>query len=208
MDIELYDFAGNPVGKVEFDPSVLGEKVRIRLLHQAVKMYEANRRVGTAKTKTRSEVAYSKRKPWRQKHTGRARAGARSSPIWAGGGTVFGPKPRDYSFTMPKKSRRLALKSALLSKFQDEEVVSFTGFELSEPRTKAVAGFLGKAGLAGESVLFVVNEHDETALKSVRNIPKVSLMRLSDLNAYEVLRHKRVVFEKGALERLAEEAAR
>ena len=206
MDITLFDFGGNPVGKVSFDTSKLGDKVRIRLLHQAVKMYEASKRLGNAFTKTRGEVAYVKAKPFRQKGTGRARSGSRNSPVWVGGGTVFGPRPRDFSFTMPKKSRRLALKSALLSKFQDDEVFAFTGFELVEPRTKDVAVFLRNTGLDASSVLFVDTEYRDIPVKSVRNIPKVNVMKISDLNAYEVLKHKNLVITQEALTLLGEGA--
>ncbi|MDZ7814927.1 MAG: 50S ribosomal protein L4 [Planctomycetota bacterium] len=208
MQIELYDFSGNNSGSVDFDSSILGDKVRVRLIHQAVKMYEANKRMGTAHAKTRSEVAGSHRKPWRQKGTGRARAGRRQSPIWVGGGVVFGPRRRDYSLSMPRKARRHALKSALLSKFQDNEVLAFTGFELERPATKSVAQFICNAGLEGRSVLFVTADYDRNAYLSVRNIPRAHICKLSDLNTYDVMRYSRIVFSQPALEQLAQEAAK
>ncbi len=208
MDINLYKLDGSTAGTVSFDVALLDSKVRIRLLHQAVKMYEANKRQGNAFTKVRSEVCFTKRKPWRQKHTGRARSGSASSPVWVGGGVVFGPRPRDFSFSMPAKSRKTALKSALLSKFQDDEVCALTGFDLKEPRTAAIAKFLAKTGLNQNSVLFVTAELDPIAVKSVRNLDKANILPVSDLNAYEVLRHAKVVICKDALDRIAEEAAR
>lgn len=208
MQIELYDFSGNSTGKVDFDTSALGDKVRVKLIHQAVKMYEANKRTGTAQAKTRSEVAGSHRKPWRQKGTGRARSGTRQSPIWVGGGVAFGPRRRDYSLTMPKKARRHALKSALLSKFQDDEILAFTGFDLERPATKSVAQFICNIGLEGRSVLFVTDEYDRSAYLSVRNIPKAHICKLSDLNTYDVMKYSRIVFSQPALEQLAQEAVK
>ena len=208
MDINLFDLSGSSVGTVSFDHSVLGDSVRIRLLHQAVKMYEANKRVGTAQAKTRSEVAGQRKKPWRQKGTGRARSGTKQSPIWVGGGVVFGPRARDYSWTMPKKSRKLALKSALLSKFQDDEVIAITGIELDSPKTKAISGFLNKTGMNKHSVLFVVNSYDKNVILSVRNVPNAAVDQLSNLNAYDILKYKRIVFTQEALSLLGEEATR
>lgn len=208
MDINLFDLSGSSVGTVSFDHSVLGDSVRIRLLHQAVKMYEANKRVGTAQAKTRSEVAGQRKKPWRQKGTGRARSGTKQSPIWVGGGVVFGPRARDYSWTMPKKSRKLALKSALLSKFQDDEVIAITGIELDSPKTKAISGFLNKTGMNEHSVLFVVNSYDKNVILSVRNVPNAAVDQLSNLNAYDILKYKRIVFTQEALSLLGEEATR
>ena len=208
MDINLFDLSGNSVGTVSFDQSVLGDSVRIRLLHQAVQMYQANKRVGTAQAKTRSEVAGRRKKPWRQKGTGRARSGTKQSPIWVGGGVVFGPRARDYSWTMPKKSRKLALKSALLSKFQDDEVIAISGMELDSPKTKAISGFLNKTGLIDTSVLFVVGSYDKNIILSVRNVVKASVDQLSNLNAYDVLKYKRIVFTQEALSLLGEEATR
>jgi large subunit ribosomal protein L4 len=176
-------------------------------MHQAVQMYQDNLRVGTAQAKTRGEVCYTKRKPWRQKHTGRARSGTKSSPVWVGGGVVFGPRARDFSWSMPKKSRRLALKSALLSKFQDSEVLALKALDLDTPRTKVVSEFLKKLGLNGDRVLFVSSEVGANTVLSVRNIPKAAVMRLDDLNAYEVLRHKRIIFTQSALDVLSKEAA-
>ncbi len=166
-----------------------------------------NLRVGTANTKTRGEVLYHKRKPWRQKGTGRARSGSRNSPIWVGGGVVFGPRPRDFSWSMPKKSRKAALRSALLSKFQDSEVIALNGIDLREPHTKTMASFLDKVGIAADRVLFVSDSVDRNALLSVRNLPKARIMQLSDLNTYEVLKHKHIVFTTSALDLLGKERA-
>ncbi|MFA4986482.1 MAG: 50S ribosomal protein L4 [Candidatus Brocadiia bacterium] len=208
MDIQIYDFEGKSAGTVPFDTAALGDKILPRLMHQAIVMYEANKRVGTAKVKTRSEVLFTKRKPWKQKHTGRARAGRFSSPLWVGGGRVFGPKPHDFSRGMPKKARRLALRSALLSKFQDSEVFALTAFDISEPRTKLVAGFLRNSGIPGPSILFVTKDVDPNVVKSVRNISKVSIMPVADLNCYDVLRHKTIIFTADALAQLGQEASK
>ncbi|MEQ8767512.1 MAG: 50S ribosomal protein L4, partial [Planctomycetota bacterium] len=140
--------AGGSVSTVSVDESVYGEKVRRRLLHEAVLMYEANQRVGTASTKGRSDVSGSHRKLWRQKGTGRARPGNVTNPVWRGGGTMFGPKPRDFSYSMPKKALRQALRSALLSKFRDGEVCQIDGLSFDAPSTKKAAQLVDLAHFA------------------------------------------------------------
>jgi large subunit ribosomal protein L4 len=189
-------------GTAAVDPANLGGKVRTRLVHEACIMYEANKRVGTAKTKTRAELAYANKKPWRQKGTGRARAGTRRSPIWKGGGTIFGPLPRDHSYTMPAKARRRATQSALLSKFRDGEVTVAAGIDVKQGKTKEVAGALAKLGLGGgDRVLLVVPAYDEKLVRAARNIEGLAVLPVSDLNAYELLRNKRLLITKPALEK-------
>jgi large subunit ribosomal protein L4 len=187
-------------GTANVDPEALGGKVRTRLVHEACVMYEANKRTGTAKTKTRAELAYANRKPWRQKGTGRARAGTRRSPIWRGGGTIFGPVPKDYSYAMPVKSRRRATQSALLSKFRDGEVTLVANVELKAAKTKEVASALKKLGLDGQRVLIGVPAYDERLVRATRNLENVTVLPVSDFNAYELLRNKYLVLTKPALD--------
>jgi len=201
LTLPVYDASGEEVGTFEVDENVLGGKVRRRLMHQAVVMYQANRRTGSAKTKTRREISGTTKKPYRQKGTGNARAGSHKSPIWRGGGVAFGPRPRNYHYRMPKKSRRAALKSALLSKIIDKEAVLLDRLEIEEPKTKRVVEILGNLRI-DHSCLLAVEDHDENVWKSARNIAGVSAKAAPDINAYDVLKQQRLVMTKAALERL------
>jgi len=200
----LYDFNGDLKGTVDLPASLFDGAVNRAVLYDAIRMYMANRRRGTAKTKQRSEVCFSKRKPYRQKGTGRARAGKRSSPIWRGGGVVFGPHLRDYRYAMPKKMKRTALKSALTDKGQNDGVVVVEGIVLEAPKTKRFIEFLRIAGLHGKRILFVTSTFDENVYKSMRNIPRMELMMSRDMNAYEVLRADVLLFTKESLSSLEE----
>jgi large subunit ribosomal protein L4 len=161
-------------------------------------MYEARARAGTARTKTRAERAGSGKKPWRQKGTGRARAGAKRSPLWRKGGRIWGPKPRDYSYSMPARARREALKSALLAKFLDNEVKVIDKLELDAPKTKRIAAMLENLGIR-QRCLLAIKAHDPNLWKSVRNLPRATVSPVSGLNAYEVLRGGQLLFTKEAL---------
>jgi len=200
----LYDFNGDLKGKVDLPESLFGGPVNEAVLYDTVRMYLANRRTGSAKTKERSEVSFSNAKPYRQKGTGRARAGRRSSPIWRGGGVVFGPKPRDFGFTVTKKVKRQALKSALSDKGRGEGVVIVDGVSMDEPKTRRFGEFLAAAGLGGRKVLFVSSGYDENVHKSSRNIRGVEYMTAGDLNAYEILRADTLLLTSDALRRIEE----
>ena len=169
MDIAVYSIAGQVVDHVTVDAAALGGKPNMALLRQAVLMYEANKRVGTAKVKTRSTVSGSGAKPWSQKHTGRARHGNRYSPIWVGGAVAHGPQPRDYRQRMPRAARRRALSSAFLAKVADGEVLAVDALELPEAKTKAMAAVLENLGVT-RTCLIVVPEHDAELWRCTRNI--------------------------------------
>ncbi|MCD8139769.1 MAG: 50S ribosomal protein L4 [Planctomycetaceae bacterium] len=207
MKLPVYDKQGQSVEEIDFDESLLGKFVNYKLLHAAVAMYEANRRQGTVKTKNIREVSGKSAKPYKQKGTGRARMGRVRRFGSRGGATAFGPRPRDYSLDMPRQAKRLALKSALLGKFRDNEVLVLKDFDLSEPKTKEVVSTL-KNLKVDNGCLMVVPEYNENVLKSCRNLPKTDLSVLSDLNAYTVLRRKPVIFTKAALEALAQEVSK
>lgn len=207
MKLPVYDKQGQSVEEIDFDESLLGKFVNYKLLHAAVAMYEANRRQGTVKTKNIREVSGKSAKPYKQKGTGRARMGRVRRFGSRGGATAFGPRPRDYSLDMPRQAKRLALKSALLGKFRDNEVLVLKDFDLSEPKTKEVVSTL-KNLKVDNGCLMVVPEYNENVLKSCRNLPKTDLSVLSDLNAYTVLRRKSVIFTKAALEALAQEVSK
>ena len=167
-------------------------------------MYQANLRQGTHKTRTRSERSGGGSKPWRQKGTGRARVGSSRSPLWRKGGVIHGPRPRDYSVTMPRKALRRARDSAIFAKLCDAEVVCIESFPTDLPRTKVAAERLAGMGLTGEKILISVAEVDETLLRMVRNIPKVTLLPIADLNAFHLLSHGKWVLTRPALDALIE----
>ncbi|MFO0981747.1 MAG: 50S ribosomal protein L4 [Planctomycetota bacterium] len=176
-------------------------KVKKRLLREAVLMYAANQRQGTHSTKTRAEVKHSERKPWKQKGTGRARAGDFASPLWRKGGIVFGPKPRDYSYQLPRKAKREALRSALLGKLRDGEVHVLESLGTDQPATKQAALALKKLALTS-GALVVTAAGDVLAFRSFRNIAGVTVLPAAEVNAYEILRHPAVVFVGDALNQL------
>lgn len=207
MKIQVYK--GGKLSAGEVDATRFGEKVLYRTLKEAVDSYRANQRQGTVKTIGRAEVAGSHKKPWKQKHTGRARAGDRKSPIWRGGGTVFGPTPRDYTYTLPAKERRVALRSALLGKLRDGEVVEADLSAVTTPSAKTARGILAACGVLerkpGEvrKVLLVLDRPDEAVWKSFRNFPEITVRSAIDLCAFDVISSRVVLLEAGALDALA-----
>lgn len=204
MDLDVFNEEGSKVGSVQFDEKLLGEKVRTKLLHQAVIRYEANLRVGTHKTRSKAERHGSGIKPWKQKHTGRARAGMKRSPLWRGGGNAFPVRVRDYHQEMPVRMRREALKSALLSKILDQEIKVIDAFNYDKPKTKRFTTALKKLGLADSSCLITTRTPNEHLIKSVRNLERCRLIPARNLNAYELLKHKHLLITKETLENLAE----
>ena len=185
--------------------AIFGAKTRPHLLHQAVVMQLANRRAGSAATKTKGLVSGGGKKPWRQKGTGRARAGSTRSPIWVGGGTTFGPQPRDYSYRLPRTARREALLSALSLKNRDGKIIVVDKFELDEAKTKLMLRAL--AELKVQSALVVIPQSDVKIERSARNLPKIKVLRVEGLNVYDLLRYEHLILTEGALKRLEERLA-
>jgi len=202
ISLPVKDKSGQEVGTYEFDPADLAPGINKQLLHDVVVMYEANRRVGTVKTKSRGMVAGSTKKLYRQKGTGRARAGARRSPVRRGGGHTFGKVNRDFGYRLPKKAIRLATRMALLSKFQDEEATVIDSLALDAPKTKEVASMLKAVGVGADSCLLAIESHDSVVWKSSRNIAQLQVSPAGGLNAYDLLRQKRLVITKAALDGL------
>lgn len=202
MHMKVKTIKAGKLGSAEFDTAPFGEKVLFRTLKDAADMYASNRRQGTVKTKVRSEVAYSRKKLWKQKHTGRARSGDRKNPVWRGGGTIFGPLPRDWSYAMPIKARRVALRTALCGKFQDGEVAILEMPKLDKPSAKVVRGMLEALGNP-RRVTFVLSAANENFLKSARNFPGVCVCTAQDLNAMHVLEASLLVAEEAALQAIA-----
>jgi len=189
----------------EFKDEIFGVRTRSQLLHQAVVMQLANRRAGSAATKSKGLVRGGGKKPWRQKGTGRARAGSIRSPIWVGGGTIFGPAPRDYSYRMPRQARREALLSALSLKKHEGKIIVVDRFELEEGKTRIMAQALAELNV--DSALIVIGQADEKIERSARNLPKVKVLRVEGLNVYDLLRYEHLVLTVGALKTLEERLA-
>jgi large subunit ribosomal protein L4 len=209
-ELPLFDKDGKSIGTVTVDEKLFGDKIKRRLLHQVVVMYEANRRQGTHSTKTRGEVEGSTKKPWPQKHTGMARAGTIRSPLWRHGGVVFGPRPRDYRQVITAKTRKAALNSALLAKIKDKEVSVIDVLEFAQPKTKIAAGVLRNAGFKRTVLVGYLGsadhkEKNELLVRAARNLPSVRLKPVQEFNAYEVLKHKDVLLTKDALNHLVAE---
>jgi large subunit ribosomal protein L4 len=200
--MKVKSYKDGSLGSQEFDETPFGGKVLFRTLKDAVVMYQANQRQGTINTKGRSEVAGSHKKPWKQKHTGRARAGDRKSPIWRGGGTVFGPKARDYSYAMPIKARRVALRSAIAGKLADGEVIVAELAGMTAPSAKSARRVLETAG-SPRRALVVLAEANDAVWRSFRNFPGVVVRTASDVNAHDVIATNLVIAERAALDALA-----
>jgi large subunit ribosomal protein L4 len=200
---EVKVYSGGKVSAQEVDASLFGDKALVRTMKDAVVMYEANVRQGTAKTKTRAEVAGPNKKLWKQKHTGRARMGSKKVVHWRGGGTAFGPVPRDYSYQMPKKARRVALRNAVYTKFRDGEVCVADGWPTDAPSTKQAFSILEALGVT-RSALVVTAERDTVVYKSLRNVPHVSVCPVGDLNAREVLLRRNMVLTPAAMDQIKE----
>jgi len=197
---EVKNIKNEKTGDVELNESIFGVEVKPHIIHDIVRMQLANRRSGTACTKTRAEVRGGGAKPWRQKGTGRARAGTRNSPLWRGGGTTFGPKPRDYSYKLPKKVRKLGLCMALSSRFAEENLVVLDDFQLTEIKTKDFVGVMNT--LALENALIVTAENNINLEKSARNVPGYRVIPTKGLNVYDILLHKKIVLTQACLDQL------
>lgn len=203
VELTVFDDHASVKEKISFDEEIFGTKVKTRLLREVVIAYEAAQRLGIASAKTRGERAGSGKKPWKQKGTGRARVGSIRSPLWRGGGVIFGPKPRDFTKKVNKKARREALRCALLSKFRDGEVFVLDGLKLDAPKTKIVADLVNAIEIP-RNCLLVTKNLDENMYKSGRNVEKFDVMPLGDLNAYDILRSKSILFLRDALDELKE----
>ena len=199
----LYNMAGEQVGEVELSEAVFGIEPNEVVLHAAIKNHLANRRQGTQSALTKGEVAYSTIKPWRQKGTGRARAGYKGSPVWTHGGVAFAPKPRSYRYTINRKEKRLALKSALSAKAAESRILVVDGLAFDEIKTKACASFLEKLGVDGKAMIITENVN-ENVVKSARNIPGVETTIATILSPYEILKARTLIVDKAALAKIEE----
>jgi len=198
--LPIYNRAGQQVGSYEIDPAAIAPKINKQLLHDVVVMYQSNRRVGTAKSKTRAEVAGSTKKMYRQKGTGNARAGSRRSPVRRGGGHTFAKRPRDWYFRLPRKAVQLATRMALASKIMSEQVVVVDELKFAAPKTKEMNAILKALKIDGNSLLVATAGYDKTVYMSARNIDRVSVSPVANLNALDILTPKKLLVTKDALD--------
>ena len=201
-NVAVYNMEGKEVDKIELNDSIFGVEINEHLVHMAVLQQLANKRQGTQKAKTRSEVRGGGRKPWRQKGTGHARQGSTRSPQWTGGGVVFAPTPRDYSFKLNKKEKRAALKSALTSRVVENKFVVVDELKLDEIKTKKFVEVLKNLNV--EKALVVLNDKDEKVIASAANIPTVKTTQTNELNVFDVLKYDTVVVTKAAVATIEE----
>ena len=199
----VYNMAGEKIGEIQLSDAIFGIEPNKSVLHDSVKNHLANCRQGTQSALTKGEVSYSTIKPWRQKGTGRARAGYKGSPVWYHGGVAFAPKPRDYSYTLNKKVKRLALKSALSAKAAADEIFVISDMKMDEIKTKTFKTFLDKIGVTGKA-LVITEGVDVNVIKSARNIAGVSTTMATILNPYMILNNTKLVIAKEALEKIEE----
>ena len=201
--VVTYNMAGKEVGKIELNDAVFAVEVNEAVMHQAVVRQLSNERLGTHATKTRGMVRGGGRKPWKQKGTGRARSGSTRSPLWIGGGTVFGPSPRSYYKAMPRKARRLAVKSALSEKVNNNDLIVMEELTLAAPKTKEVLNILNNFEVGDAKVLFIT-EGDVNVEKSARNIQGVKALASTGLNIFDLLHHDKLFITKGAVAQIEE----
>jgi len=201
--VALYKMDGSVSGEIELKDEVFGADINEAVMHQVVKMQLANKRQGTQSALTRSEVRGGGAKPWRQKGTGRARHGSIRSPIWVKGGVAFAPKPRAYSYKVPRKMRRLAIKSALSSKVAGDNLIVLDSIELSQPKTKEIAKMLGNLNI-DKKVALVLNGKNEWVERAARNIPNLKLMYVNTLNVYDILKYDKFIILEEAVRQIEE----
>lgn len=203
-ELDIKDKNNTVVAKIALSDDLFGVSAKQGVLHGAVVNFLANQRQGTHATKTKGLISGGGKKPWKQKGTGRARSGSTRSPLWRGGGTIFGPQPRDYSYKLPKKVKRLALMNAFHEKLSSGEVIILDGFSIEKPRTKDVVAILKNLDLQNKSVLIILPEKDDAVVLSARNIPGVKVVRAADVNVYDVITHAMLLMTKDAALKLGE----
>jgi large subunit ribosomal protein L4 len=203
IDLSVQNIKGENIGEVSLRDNIFNTKVNKYLIKQVVKRYLANKRRGTASTKNRSEVRGGGAKPWKQKGTGRARAGTNRSPVWVGGGTVFGPSPRDYSFSLPKKMKIAALKSALSDKLKNKEIIIIDELLLKENKTSKMVEIL-KNLQASKKPLIITEKEDTMIVLSVRNIKGAMVLPVSKINTYDLINQEKIIITKKALQKIEE----
>ena len=201
--VNVYNMLGEQVGEIDLNEEIFGVEINQHVVYEVVKNQLANKRQGTQSTKTRAEVRGGGRKPWKQKGTGRARAGSIRAPHFTGGGVTFAPKPRDYSYKLPKKVRRLALKSVLTSKVVENEIIVVDEINFESIKTKDMVSFLNKIN-ADKKALIVMGEKNVNVIKSAHNIPNVQTALVNTINVYDILKHNSLIITKDAVKKVEE----
>jgi len=201
MELKIFNLQGSAIGCLTLDATMWDARVNLAVLSQAVAMYRGNLRAGTASTKTRGQVSGGGKKPWRQKHTGRARAGSIRSPLWRHGGSVFGPHPRNVHYRLPQAIRRKALLESLKGKLRDEELVVVEGLQAEAPKTKPFSGLAKAFGISGTSVI-VLSQPTQALVQSLRNLALFELRSAQNLNAFDILNAHKVLMTKAAFEQV------
>lgn len=202
--VAIYNVQGQQVGDLELNDDIFAAKVNTAAMHQVVVNYLANRRRGTHSTKSRGEVRGGGKKPWRQKGTGRARVGSIRSPLWRGGAITFGPKPRDYSFSVPRKLKRVALKSAFSSKVQEDKFIILDELRFAAPKTKEMVNILKALNNQDVKTLVVIADKDDNVTKSIRNIEGVKVINTQNLNVYDIVNHEKLLITRDAVAKVEE----
>lgn len=201
--VDVYDISGKIIDQMELNDAIFGVEVNEHCVYEAVKNHLANKRLGTQSAKTRAEVRGGGKKPWRQKGTGRARVGSSRNPVWIGGGVVFAPKPRDYSYKINKKTRRLAIKSVLSDKVKNGNLIILDKLEMDIPKTKEMAKILNVLG-ADKKALIVTDKNSPNVVRSGRNIEGVQVLFADIINTYDILNHEKLIMTRSAVERTQE----
>ncbi len=204
VEMNVHTIDGEKVGEIKLNDNLFNAKINKHIVYQIVKRYLAERRRGTASTKNRSEVSGGGKKPWRQKGTGRARAGSIRSPLWVGGGVVFGPENRDYGYSIPQKMRLVALKSVLTDKVKNKEIIILDKLELKNGKTKDITNLFNNLHLDSDKVLIVIDKEDELLKRAVRNLEDAMVITANKINTYDLLNHKKVLITKDALKIIEE----
>ncbi|HOK41202.1 MAG TPA: 50S ribosomal protein L4 [bacterium] len=199
----IYNLNGEKLGEYELNDEVFNSEINTNCIYEGIVAYLRNKRLGTASTKTRAEIVGSSKKPWRQKGTGRARAGTRKSPLWIGGGITFGPKPRDYTYKFTKKKKRIALKSGLTNKCKENKIIIIDEINLETPKTKVIQNFLNKMNL-NKKILFIISKEDEILKKSIRNIPTTKVINVNNINIYDIVKADTIVIKKDLVSKIEE----
>ncbi|KUO49147.1 MAG: 50S ribosomal protein L4 [Desulfitibacter sp. BRH_c19] len=202
--VAIYNVQGQQVGDLQLNESIFAAKISEAAMHQVVINHLANLRRGTHSTKSRGEVSGGGKKPWRQKGTGRARAGTSRSPLWRGGSIIFGPKPRDYSYTLPRKLKRVALRSAFTSKVNDEKLIVLDQLSFDAPKTKEIINILKALDHQDVKTLVIIAEKDDNVTKSIRNIEGVTVINSHNINVYDIVNNEKVIMTKDAVARVEE----
>lgn len=204
VEVNVHAIDGKKIGEIELNNDLFDAKINKHVVHQIVKRYLAGKRRGTASTKNRSEVSGGGKKPWKQKGTGRARAGSIRSPLWVGGGVIFGPENRDYSYPIPKKMRMVALKSILSDKAKNNNIVVLEKLELENGKTKDLASILNNLQIDSDKVLIVIDKEDEKIRRAVRNLRDTLVITANKINAYDIINYQKMVITKDALKTIEE----